>query len=109
MTCTPLARVCIIPYGEAENVHTTATCLLLKVNTLRPIVIVSNRKCHLEVYILSFGGENLLSLSIVIKLIKFFQFLSRDPNVLSQLQMNLTDASYKLKHGLSAYVCKRSS
>ena len=76
------------------------TCLV------RPIVIVLDRKCDLEVYILSFGGENLLSLSVVIKLIKFFQFLSRDPNVLSQLQMNWTDASYKLKHGLSVYVCE---
>ena len=53
------------------------TCLV------RPIVIVLDRKCDLEVYILSFGAENLLSLSVVIKLIKFFQFLSRDPNVLS--------------------------
>ena len=101
--------MCIIPYGEAGNVHTTATCPLLKENTSHPIVIVLDRKCDLEVYILSFGGENLLSLSVVSKLIKFFQFLSRDPNVLSQLQMNWTDASYKLKHGLSVYVCEISS
>ena len=104
-----MARVFIIPYGEAGNVHTTATCPLLKENNSRAIVIVSDRKCHLQVYILSFGEENLLSLSVFIKLIKFFQFLSKDPNVLSQFQMNWTDASYKLKHGLSVYVCKRSS
>ena len=73
-TCTPLARVCIIPYGEAGNVHTTATCPLLKENTSRPIVIVLDRKYDLEVYISSSGGENLLSLSVVIKLIKFFSF-----------------------------------
>ena len=64
--------MCIIPYGEARNVHTTATCPLLKENTSRPIVIDLDRKCHLEVYILSFGGENLLSLSVVIKLMKIF-------------------------------------
>ena len=33
-------HVCIIPYGEAGNVHTTATCPSLKENTSRPIVIV---------------------------------------------------------------------
>ena len=33
-TCTPLARKCTMPYGVAEYVHTTTTCLLLEENTL---------------------------------------------------------------------------
>ena len=53
-TCTPLARECTIPYGVAENVHTTAACPSLKENTSHPIVSVSDRKHHLEVYIFIF-------------------------------------------------------
>ena len=64
-TCTPLARVFIIPYGAAGNVHTTTTCPSLKENTLPPIVIVSDRKPHLETYILSFVAENSLLLSLI--------------------------------------------
>ena len=71
-TCTSLARVYIICYGAAGNVHTTATCPSLKENTLRPIVIVSECKRHLEAYILSFVAENSLSLSVVVKLMGFF-------------------------------------
>ena len=44
-----------MPYGVAENVHTTATCPSLKENTLGPIVSASDRKHHLEAYILSFA------------------------------------------------------
>ena len=50
-TCTPLARECTMPYGVAENVHTTAACHSLKENTSHPIVSVSDRKHHLEAYI----------------------------------------------------------
>ena len=57
-TCTPLARKCTMLYGVAENVYTTATCPLLKENTLRRIVSVSDSKHHLEGYILSFIAEN---------------------------------------------------
>ena len=64
-TCTPLARVFIIPYGAAGNVHTTTTCPSLKENTLPPIVIVSDRKPDLETYILSFVAENSLPLSLI--------------------------------------------
>ena len=64
-TCTPLARVFIIPYGAAGNVHTTTTCPSLKENTLPPIVIVSDRKPDLETYILPFVAENSLPLSLI--------------------------------------------
>ena len=87
-TCTPLTGKYTMPYGVAENVHTNATCPSLKENTLRPIVSVSDRKHHLEAYILSFA-ENWLLLSI-----EFSQFLSRDPKALSEPQMNRTAASY---------------
>ena len=106
-TCTPLARECTMPYFVAENVHTTATCPSLQENTSRQIASVSYRKYHLEAYVLSFVAENSLPLSVVPKLIEFSQFLSRDPRALSQLQMNWTAASYKLKHGLSVYVPKK--
>ena len=64
--------MCIILYGAAGTVHTTARCPSLKENTSRPIVIVSDCKRHLETYILSFVAENSLLLSVVIKLIGFF-------------------------------------
>ena len=53
-TCPPLARECTMPYGVAENVHTTATCPSLKENTSRPVVSISDRIHHLEAFILSF-------------------------------------------------------
>ena len=96
-----------MPYGVAENVLTTAASPLLKENTSRPIVSVSDRKHHLEGYILSFIAESSLPLSVVPKLIEFSQFLSRDPKALSQLRMNRTAASYKLKHGLSVHIRKK--
>ena len=95
-----------MPYGVAENVHTTATCPSLKENTSRPVVSISDRIHHLEAFILSFAAENSLPLSTVPKLIEFSQFLARDPKALSQLQMNRTAATYKLKHGLLVYVRK---
>ena len=94
-------------YGVSENIHTTATCPLLKENTSSPIVSVSDCKHHLKAYILSFVAENSLPLSVVPKFIYFSQFFSRDPKALSQLQMNWTAASFKLKHGFSVYVCKK--
>ena len=92
-----------MPYGVAENVHITATCPSLKEDTSRPVVSISDRIHHLEAFILSFAAENSLPLSTVPKLIEFSQFLARDPKALSQLQMNRTAATYKLKHGLSVY------
>ena len=77
-----------MPHGAAENVHTTAACPSLKDNTSHLIVCVSDRKHHLEAYILSFVAENSLPLSVVPKLIEFSQFLSRGPKALSQLRMN---------------------
>ena len=51
-----------MPYGVAENVHTTAAYPSLKENTSRRIVSVSDRKHHLEAYILSFIAESSLPL-----------------------------------------------
>ena len=96
-----------MPYGVAENVHTTAACPLLKENTSRPIVSVSDHKHHVEAYILSFVAETSLPLSVVPKLIEFSQFLFRYQKAFFQLQMSRTAASYKLKHGLSVYVRKK--
>ena len=80
----------------------------MKENTSHPIASVSDQKHHLEAYILSFVAEDLLPQSIVpTKLIEFSQFLSRDPKALSQLRMNRTAASYKLKHGLSVHIRKK--
>ena len=90
-------------FGVAENFHTTAACPSLKENTSCPIVSVSDRKHHLEGYI-----RKLITLSVVLKLIEFSQFLSRDPKALYQLRMNRTAASYKLKHGLLVHICKSS-
>ena len=96
-----------MPYGVAENVHTTAACPSLKENISFLIVSVSDHKHHLEGYILSFIAENSLLPSVVSKLIEFFQILSRDPKALYQLQMNRTAASYKPKHGLSVHIRKK--
>ena len=106
-TCTPLAREGTMPYGVAVNIYTTVACPSLKENTSRPIVSVSDRKHHLEGYILSFVAENSLLLSLVPKLIEFFQFLSRDPKAIYQLCKNRTGASYKLKHGFSVHIRKK--
>ena len=76
-------------------------------NTSRRIIRVSDRKHHLENYILYFIAENSLPLSVVPKIIESFQFLSRDPKALPQLRVNLAAASYKLKHGLSVYIRKK--
>ena len=51
-TCTPLAREFTMPYGVAENVHTTAAYPSLEENTSRPIVSISDCKHHLEAYFL---------------------------------------------------------
>ena len=93
--CTPLAHECTITYA-----HTTATCPSLKENISRLILSVLDCKHHIEAYVLSCVAENSLPLSVVPRLIGFSQFLSRDPKALSQLQMNWTATSYKLKHGL---------
>ena len=74
-----------MPYSVAENAHPTAACPSLKENASRPIVSVSDRKNHLEAYILFFIAENSLPLSVVPKLIESSQFLSRDPKALPQL------------------------
>ena len=86
--------MCIILYGAAGNVHTAATCPSLKENTLHPIVIVSDCKRHLEIYILSFVAENSLRLSFTIKLIEFFHFLSTE---LKTLAVNSKLLRYRLK------------
>ena len=80
-TYTPLVHEWAMPYGVAENVHTTATCLLLKENTW-------HHKHHLEAYVLSFVRENSLPILLLPKLIEFSLFLSRDLKALSQVQMN---------------------
>ena len=59
-TCTSMACEYTMPYGVAENVQTIATCPSVKENTLHSIVSVTDRKYHLEVYILSFVAENSL-------------------------------------------------
>ena len=93
-----------MPYGVAENVHTTTACPSLKENPSHRIVSVSDQKHHLEAYILSFVAEDLLPLSVIPKLIEFSQFSTRDPKALSQLLMNRAAVSYKLKHGLSVHI-----
>ena len=102
-----MARDCTMPYSVAENFHTTAACPSLKENTSHPIASVSDQKHYLEAYILSFVAEDLLPLSVVPKLIEFSQFSSRDSKALFQLRMNRIAVSYKLKHGLSVYICKK--
>ena len=50
-TCPPLARECTMPYGVAENVHTTTTWPSLKENTSHPVVSISDRIHHLEAFV----------------------------------------------------------
>ena len=69
-----------MPYGVAENVHTTATCPSLKENTSCLVVSISDHIHYLEAFILSLAAENTLPLSTGPKLIEFSQFLARDPN-----------------------------
>ena len=106
-TCTPLAREGTMPYGVAVNIYTTVACPSLKENTSRPIVSVSDRKHHLEGYILSFVAENSLLLSLVPKLIEFFQFLSRDPKAIYQLCKNRTVLLTSLNMGFQFTFVKK--
>ena len=46
-------------------------------------------------------------LLVVPKLLEFSQFLSRDSKALSHFQINQAAASYKPKHRLSVYACKK--
>ena len=88
-----------MPYGVAENVHTSSKCLALR-NKSNPVVSLTDRK-HLEVYVISSVVEN--SLSSVPKLIEFARNLSRDHKALSELKKNHTAASYKIVDELYFY------
>ena len=62
-TCTPLTRECTMPYGVAENVHTTAAMPSLKENISRPTVSVSVRKHHLETYFIRYCRKFITAIS----------------------------------------------
>ena len=73
--------------------HVSVQCLMVQQkmstplqkmsNTSRPIVRVSDRKHHLENYILYFIAENSLPLSVVPKIIVFSVFVQRSKGLVS--------------------------
>ena len=73
--CTPKSCKCKLPYGIAENVHTTSNCPVMR-NKINPVVNLVDRKHHLEAYVISFVVENSLLLSSVPKFIEFAQNLA---------------------------------
>ena len=84
-----------MPFGIAENVHTSFKCPVMG-NKINPIVTsLVDRKHYLEAYIISFVVENSLPLSSVPKFIEFAKNHARDHKALSELKMNHTAASYK--------------
>ena len=52
---------------------------------------------------LSFAVENNIPIPKVPFLVKFAQFLSKDPKALSGIKLNRTSANYKLKEDLTQY------
>ena len=74
-TCTPLARKCTMPYGVAENVHTTVTCLLMKENILHLIVSVSDCISSWSWYLIFCCRKFITAIN---RPYKNYQFLSRD-------------------------------
>ena len=95
-----------MPYGIAENIHTTSKCPAMH-NKINPVVSLVDRKHHLEAYVISFVVENSLPLSSVPKFIEFAKNLARDHKALSEMKMNRTAASYKLVDGLKVYERKK--
>ena len=104
--CTPKSSECNLPYGIAENVHTTSKCPAMH-NKINPVVSLVDRKHHLEAYVISFVVESSLVLSSVPKFIEFAKNLARDHKALSELKMNRTAASYKLVDELNVYERKK--
>ena len=96
-----------MPFGIAENVHTTFKCPAMR-NKINPIVMsLVDRKHYLEAYVISFVVENSLPLSSVPKFIEFAKNLAIDHKALSELKMNRTAASYKLVDELNVYERKK--
>ena len=104
--CTPKSSECTLPYGIAENVHTTSKYPAMR-NKINPVVGLVDRKRHLEACVISFMVENSLALSTVPKFIEFAKNLARDHKALSEMKMNRTAASYKLVDGLKVYERKK--
>lgn len=91
-----------IPYGVSSNIHKDATCTTIY-NTIpvRPAVAFNDCILPREAFILSFAVENNIHISKVLSVVKFAQFLSKIPEVLSGLKLDRTWANYKLKEGLA--------
>ena len=104
--CTPKSSECNLPYGIAENVHTTSKCPAMH-NKINPVVSLVDRKHHLEACVISFVVENSLPLLTVPKFIEFAKNLAEDSKALSEMKMNRTAASYKLVDGLKVYERKK--
>ena len=103
---TPKSSECNLPYGIAQNVHTTSKCPAMR-NKINPVVVLADPKHHLEACVISIVVENSLLLSTVPKFIEFAKNLARDHKALSELKMNRTAASYKLVDGLNVYEHKK--
>ena len=104
--CTPKLSECTLPYGIAENVHTTSKYPAMR-NKINPIVGLVDRKRHLEAFVISFMVENSLPLSTVPKFIEFAKNFPRDHKALSEMKMNRTATSYKLVDRLKVYERKK--
>ena len=104
--CIQKSSECNLPYGIAENVHTTSKCPAMR-NKINPVVSLVDRKHHLEAYVISIVVENSLPLSSFPKFIKFAKYLARGHKALSELKMNRTIASYELVDGLNVYERKK--
>ncbi|XP_030828178.1 uncharacterized protein LOC115919185 [Strongylocentrotus purpuratus] len=73
----------------------------LKGGLSEPNVSLPDRQAYAEATILAFTAEHSLPFSIVNDLIHLNQELAKDKQVLENLSMDRTTASYKMTHGLS--------
>ena len=68
---------------------------------IRPAVGLNDRILHNKAFVLSFFVENNIPIAKVPPVVKFAQFLSKDPKAFSGLKLDRTSANYTLKEGLA--------
>ena len=95
-------RPCNVSYVTTSNIHKDTTCPTMH-NTIpvRPAVGLNDRILHNKAFVLSFVVENNIPIAKVPHVVKFAQFLSKDPKAFSGLKLDRTSVNYTLKEGLA--------
>ena len=73
---------------------------------MRPVIGLNDCILHNKAFVSSFAVENNISISKVLSLVKFAQFLSKDLKALSRLKLDRTSANYRSKEGLAHIITR---